>query len=41
MPSETSSFPQTRESDNRKTTGIHRKKHKPPHTVIPANAGIQ
>ncbi|WP_308018287.1 hypothetical protein [Neisseria bergeri] len=41
MPSETSSFPRTRESNNRKTTGIHRKKHKPHRTVIPAQAGIQ
>ncbi|WP_308027600.1 hypothetical protein [Neisseria bergeri] len=40
MPSETSSFPRTRESNNRKTTGLYRKKQKP-HTVIPANAGIQ
>lgn len=34
------SFPRKRESNNRKTTGLYRKKQKP-HTVIPANAGIQ
>ncbi|EJU53153.1 putative phage associated protein [Neisseria meningitidis 93003] len=34
------SFPQKRESSNRKTTGIYQKKQKP-HRVIPAQAGIQ
>ncbi|HEZ6096837.1 TPA: hypothetical protein WI311_001934, partial [Neisseria meningitidis] len=35
------SFPQKRESSNRKTTGIYQQKQKPPPTVIPAKAGIQ
>ncbi|HFC7565011.1 TPA: hypothetical protein ACFOVF_002183, partial [Neisseria meningitidis] len=35
------SFPQKRESSNRKTTGIYQQKQKPPPTVIPAQAGIQ
>ncbi|HGO7321133.1 TPA: hypothetical protein ACLAPG_002186, partial [Neisseria meningitidis] len=34
------SFPQKRESSNRKTTGIYQQKQKP-HRVIPAQAGIQ
>ncbi|HFC8540991.1 TPA: hypothetical protein ACFP4U_001177, partial [Neisseria lactamica] len=35
------SFPQKRESSNRKTTGLYRKKTHTPPTVIPAKAGIQ